>query len=213
VPPAQPVAPQVLAAPPGAPALNTLDTVNMSIQRHDRVDLVSAAGGPLNRLVFGSGWQPAPGHAAVDLDASVIAFDAQGQKLAIVWHEHMTDFLGALQHTGDNQTGSAQGDAERILVELNRLPDHVGALVFTMNSASGQTFTDVVNAYCALSDDTGRVLLRYDLSDTQPSTAVLMAIVRRSGAGTWSLRAIGEFHDCRSARHLVDPAARQVSIY
>jgi stress response protein SCP2 len=202
-----------MTPPPGAPPLANLDTSSMVMQRHDHVELTSAAGGPLTRVMFSSGWQPAPGRAAIDLDASVIAFDANGKKLAIVWHEHMTEFMGGLQHTGDSRGGSAEGDAERILVELARLPDEVGALVFTIDSASGQTFTDVANAYCALSDETGRVLLRYDLSDTQPSTAVLMAIIRRSGPGAWSMRAIGEFHDFRSVRHLVEPAARQVAIY
>ncbi len=94
-----------------------------------------------------------------------------------------------------------------------RMPEHVSALVFTINSFKGQTFTDVVRAYCALTDDTGHELLRYDLSDTQPSTAVLMAIVRRSGPGVWSIRAIGEFRDCCTVKKLVDPAARQVGIH
>ena len=49
--------------------------------------------------------------------------------------------------------------------------------------------------------------MRYDLSDTQPSTAVLMAILRRGTTGIWGVRAIGEFHETRFVKKLVDPRA------
>jgi stress response protein SCP2 len=209
-----PPAPAYTPAPASGPAPGaapTLDSGPVSLRKNDRVDLTSSATGPLNRIMLGLGWQPAPGAGDVDLDASVIAFNAQGEKQAIVWYQHMIEYFGALQHTGDNKAGSAQGDAERILVELSRLPDHVDSLVFTINSFKGQTFVDVTRAYCVLTDEYGREYVRYDLSDTQPSTAVLMAIIRRSGPGTWNMRAIGEFHDCRTVRKLVYPASRQVS--
>jgi len=158
------------------------------------------------------GWVSAPGMGAIDLDASVIAFDSAGEKQCIVWYQHQSEFQGALQHTGDNK-GEAEGpEAERVLVELNRLPDNVDSLVFTINSFKGHTFTDLTSAYCLLADDQGDVFVRFDLTDTQPSTAVLMAIVRRTGPGMWGVRAIGEYHDCRTVRKLVGPAARQATM-
>jgi stress response protein SCP2 len=164
-------------------------------------------------VVFSLGWTPAEGFSDVDLDASVIAFDANARKLAIVWYMHTNEFHGALQHSGDDRKGGT-GDAEQILVDLVRLPVHVAALVFTINSFRKQTFTDVANAYCAVRDiDTGEQLVRFDLSDTQPSTAVLMAELRRSEQpGTWRVRALGEFHDYRTVKKLVPAAARQVRI-
>ena len=39
-----------------------------------------------------------------------------------------------------------------------------------------------------------------------------MAMVRRSGPGVWDVRAIGEFHDTRFVKKLVDPAARHVTM-
>ena len=99
-----------------------------------------------------------------------------------------------------------------MLVELNRLPNNVDSLVFTINSFKGHTFTDLTSAYCLLADDRGDVFVRFDLTDTQPSTAVLMAIVRRTGPGMWGVRAIGEYHDCRTVRKLVGPAARQATM-
>jgi stress response protein SCP2 len=119
-----------------------------------------------------------------------------------------------LQHTGDNRRGGTGGDAEQILVDLTRLPANVLSLVFTINSFRKQTFTDVANAFCAVVDgETGTPLVRFDLSDTQPSTALLMAELRRGEQpGTWRMRAIGEFHDYRTVRKLVPAAARQVRI-
>jgi stress response protein SCP2 len=44
----------------------------------------------------------------------------------------------------------------------------------------------------------------------QPSTAVLIAELRRTPTGSWTVRAIGEFHDCRTVKKLVPSASRQV---
>ena len=125
----------------------------MSLRKNDRVDLAPTTGtGPLNRVVFSLGWTPAEGKGDVDLDASVIAFDAQAEKLAIVWYMHHNEFYGALQHTGDNRKGGAGGDAEQILVELPRLPPNVHSLVFTINSFRKQSFTDVAKCVRALAN-------------------------------------------------------------
>jgi stress response protein SCP2 len=174
------------------------------------VDLVSQATGPLQRVMLDLAWEPAPGRLSVDLDASVIAFDDAANKLEIVWYQHQNEFYGALQHLGDARGEHGDTAAERILADLTRLPQQVAALVFTINSFHGQTFTDLRRAYCQLSDEAGRAFVTYDLTDTQPSTAVLMAILRRTEQGIWQMRAIGEYHDRRTVRKLVDPAARQV---
>lgn len=198
-----------MAAPPPAAAPPT----GATLQRNDQIDLTHSTPGPLSRIVFSLGWVPAEGFSNIDLDASVIAFDGSAEKLAIVWYMHKNEFMGALQHTGDNRQGGAGGaDAETILIELGRLPVNVTSLIFTINSFRKQTFTDIQQAYCAVTDgDTGEPLVRFDLSDTQPSTAVLMAELRRTEQpGTWRIRAIGEFHDFRTVKKLVPAAARQV---
>jgi stress response protein SCP2 len=103
---------------------------------------------------------------------------------------------------------------EQILVDLARMPANVMSLIFTINSFRKQTFTDIANAYCAVWNvDTSELLVRFDLSDTQPSTAVLMAELRRSEQpGAWRVRAIGEFHDYRTVKKLLPSAARQVQL-
>jgi stress response protein SCP2 len=202
-PPPPPPQPQAQAAP--------LPTGSIGLRRNEWISLARPDGVPLLKLVVGAGWQPVPGLANIDLDASVIAFDAEGKKLEIVWHRNANEYMGALQHTGDSKTGTTAGDSEAILIDLGRLPNEVAALVFTINSFTGQRFTDIAQAYFRMLDhQSGEELVRFDLSDTQPSTAVLMAIVRRGGTEVWGVRAIGEFHDTRFVKKLVDPAARHV---
>jgi stress response protein SCP2 len=82
--------------------------------------------------------------------------------------------------------------------------------VFTVNSFRGQKFTDVRNAYCRLLDlESGAELVRYDLTESERSTGVIMSVLVRSGPA-WDMTAIGEFHDGKSARAMYEPAERLV---
>lgn len=158
---------------------------------------------------MGLGWDPARGRRSIDLDASVIAFAADGRSLAMVWFSKLKQFGGALQHSGDNLTGKGGGDDEQIVVDLLALPAEVTTLVFTITSYRGQKFTEVANAFCRLVDNaSGAELVRYSLSEAEPSTGVLMAALRRTGPQTWEMRALGEFHNGKTVKQLVEPAAR-----
>jgi stress response protein SCP2 len=213
-PPPPPAAPEQIAPPQPAAAPAPPQSHGVSLVKNQRIELTHSGPGPLARVVFSLGWTPAEAKGDIDLDASVIAFDAAGEKQAIVWYMHKNEFFGSLQHAGDNRKGGVGGDAEQILVDLVRLPANITSLIFTINSFRGQTFTDVANAYCAVWNvDTNEPLVRFDLSDTQPSTALLMAELRRSDQpGIWQMRAIGEYHDFRTVKKLVPAAARQVKI-
>ena len=110
---------------------------------------------------------------------------------------------------GVDLTGEGEGDDEQIYVDLDRLPANVVSVVFTITSFGGQKFTEVARAFCRLVDAvTGQELVRYELSNAEPRSAVLMAMLRRTSSGPWEMRALGEFHDARTAKKLVDPAAR-----
>ncbi|WP_432485334.1 TerD family protein [Kineococcus esterisolvens] len=195
------------AAPAPEPArvpLN-LDEGRVSLVKDQTVSLVKTGAPPLSAVTLGLGWDPAARGRNIDLDASCIAFDARGKDLAKVWFMGKEAFRGAIVHSGDNLTGAGDGDDEQIRVRLGDLPADVHALVFTINSFGGQRFTAVSRAFCRLLDAGGAELVRYDLSDTEDTTAVLMAAVVRDGAA-WSMRALGEFRSGRTVRKLVDPA-------
>src|SRR5579875_1124176 len=203
--------PPALAIPPVPPAPTAGGVVNLDKGRVDltkraRVDLTKTGAPPLAKVTMGLGWDPAAGRGNIDLDASVIAYDGSGRKLEIVWFMHKAEFGGAIRHSGDNLTGAGEGDDEQIKVDLLGIPPQVATLVFTINSFSGQKFTQVRRAFCRLVDDvTGQELVRFDLSDSEAATGVLMAALRRIGPQTWQMRAIGEFHDGRTVKKLVKP--------
>ena len=180
----------------------------MSLIKGGRVSLVKS-GSPLVTVMMGLGWDPARGRGNIDLDASVLAFDGSGNPLATVWFVNKGEWNGALRHMGDNVTGQGEGDDEQIYVDLDRLPSEVANLVFTITSYRKQKFTEVRNAFCRLVDtSTGNELVRYNLSEAQPTTGVVMAVLRRTGGNNWEMRAIGEFADGRTVQDLLAPATK-----
>ncbi|MGI8678805.1 MAG: TerD family protein [Jatrophihabitans sp.] len=205
------VAPQATAQASGAQI--NLDKGKVDLTKGARVNLTKQGAPPLSRVTMGLGWDPARGKRDIDLDASCIAFDQSGKQLAIVWFTHLREFGGALQHAGDNLTGRGDGDDEKIHVDLHALPPNVVALVFTINSFRGQKFTEVANAFCRLVEaSSGTELVRFNLSDSEPKTGVLMSMLRRQPDGSWEMRAIGEYHDGRTVKKLVAPAARWATL-
>lgn len=197
------------APPPPAPAdyRPNLDKGHVVLQKQQSV-LLTKFGKPLqNKVRMGLGWDPAPGRARIDLDASCIAFDATRNVVATCWFLKLSILDGAVAHSGDNLTGEGEGDDEAIVVDLGRLPDKVVGLVFTVNSFSGQKFTDVSRAFCRLVDaGTNAEMVRFELSDSNPSTGVLMCKMVREPSG-WVMTALGEYADGKTVRKMKKPAA------
>ena len=209
---APPAAAPPVAAPPAAVSpvdlVKTLDGGRVSLVKGARVSLVKHGAAPLTKVTMGLGWDPVRSGTNIDLDASVLAYDATGTNVGVVFFAHKKEFKGAIKHGGDNLTGKGDGDDEQIYVDLKALPTDVTTLVFTITSFRGQKFTEVANAFCRLVESAGRTeLVRYNLSEAEPATAVLMAALHRVGS-TWEMRAIGEFHDAKTGKGLIGPAAR-----
>jgi stress response protein SCP2 len=193
-------------AHPTTPSKINLDKGKVSLVKRQTVSLVKTGAPPLRRVAMGLGWDPARRGRDIDLDASVIVVNAKGRKVDAVWFMAKSAYKGAIEHSGDNLTGEGEGDDETINVDLSRLPEEAHALVFTVNSFRGQNFTEVRNAYCRLLDaETGAELVRFDLTESKPTTGVIMSVLVRAGA-TWDMTAIGEFHEGKSARAMFEPA-------
>ncbi|MFF4823874.1 TerD family protein [Streptomyces sp. NPDC001312] len=215
VPAAQsPAAPPVPPAPPAAvPAPGAgkvdLDKGRVSLQKNQTVSLVKGGRPLLARVKMGLGWEPAYRGADIDLDASVIAYGPQRNHIDSCYFGKLTILNGAVKHSGDNLTGEGAGDDEVIVVDLGRLPQEVTGLVFTVNSFSGQKFTEVAKAYCRLVDaTTEEELVRFDLTHAEPQTGVMMAKLIRQFTGEWEMTAMGDFVKARTVRNMVKPAAQ-----
>ncbi|MFD1659793.1 TerD family protein [Streptomyces caeni] len=217
-PPAQvaaPAGPPMPAAPPAPPApapgggkIN-LDKGRVSLQKNQTVSLVKGGRPLLSQVKMGLGWEPAFRGKDIDLDASVIAYGPQRNHIDSCYFGKLTILGGAVKHSGDNLTGEGAGDDEVIVVDLGRLPQEVTGLVFTVNSFSGQKFTEVAKAYCRLVDAaTDQELVRFDLTGTEPQTGVMMAKLIRQFSGEWEMTAMGDFVKARTVRNMVKPAAQ-----
>ncbi|MDT0379845.1 TerD family protein [Streptomyces sp. DSM 42041] len=204
--PAAPPAPQAPAAPaPGTGKIN-LDKGRVSLQKNQTVSLVKGGRPVLTSVRMGLGWEPAFRSKDIDLDASVIAYDANRKKIDACYFGKLAILNGIIQHSGDNLTGEGAGDDEVITVHLGDLPPQVTGLVFTVNSFSGQRFTDVAKAYCRLLDGgSGEELVRFDLTNAEPRTGVLMCKLIRQFSGEWDMTALGEYVDSRTVRGMVKP--------
>ncbi|MGV9342001.1 TerD family protein [Streptomyces sp. NPDC003688] len=205
-PPAQPAAP---APPvPGAGKIN-LDKGRVSLRKNETVSLVKGGAPLLSRVQMGLGWEPAYRSRDIDLDASVIAYGPQRNAVDACYFGKLSILNGAIKHSGDNLTGEGGGDDEVITVDLGRIPPEVTGLVFTVNSFSGQKFTEVAKAYCRLIDPvTGEELVRFDLTSAEPQTGVLMAKLIRQYSGEWDMTALGDFVKARTVKNMVKPGAQ-----
>ncbi|MFD5319567.1 TerD family protein [Streptomyces sp. NPDC127098] len=174
--------------------------MGIDLSKGQAISLQKQDGGSLSAVRMGLGWQAAPRRGLfrsrtqeIDLDASAVLF-ADKQPVDVVFFQHLVSDDGSVRHTGDNLVGGAGqgGDDEAILVDLPRVPVHIDAIVFTVNSFTGQSFAEVQNAFCRLVDETtGQELARYTLTGGGDYTAQVMAKVTRQGAA-WQMTAIGE---------------------
>ncbi len=167
----------------------------------------------LNKIMLGLGWDMAKSSArknifdifkassTIDLDSSVLCLNSSEQlktKNDVVYYANLHHGSGAIHHQGDNLTGEGEGDDEQILVELDKIPDYVSSLLFTVNIYMGrerrQDFSGIENAFVRLVDlSNGREIAYYKLSESiyTNQTLMKMAELRRTSDG-WQMKAIGE---------------------
>ncbi|GAA3004541.1 TerD family protein [Streptomyces drozdowiczii] len=204
-PPAAPPAPPA----PAAPGRINLDKGRVSLRKNETVSLVKAGRPLLSQVKMGLGWEPAFRGKDIDLDASVIAYGPQRNHLDSCYFGKLSILNGAIKHSGDNLTGEGEGDDEVIVVDLGRIPAEATGLVFTVNSFTGQKFTEVAKAYCRLVDAaTDEELVRFDLTGAEPQTGVMMAKLIKQFSGEWEMTAMGDFVKSRTVRGMVKPAAQ-----
>lgn len=189
--------------------------MSVSLAKGQKISLAKSGGGGLTRVRMGLGWDAVKKKGllgrlkdqSVDLDASCLLLDARGVLVDQVWFAQLTSRDGSVRHTGDNRTGAGDGDDESVVVDLPGVPAAVTTLVFTVNSFTGQDFSQIENAFCRLVDETtGTELARYELSGSGSHNAQIMAKVAREGSG-WAMTAIGATASGRTVEQLMPAVA------
>ncbi len=190
--------------------------MTISMTKGQKVSLAKRGGGSLTVVRMGLGWDAVKKRGlfgsksqSIDLDASALLFDTAGTLVDAVWFRQLRSQDGSVTHTGDNLTGAGDGDDESVIVDLTRLSPAVTQIVFTVNSFTGQDFSQIENAFCRLVDETtNEELARYELSGSGKHNAQIMAKVGRGGAaGAWTMTAIGAIASGRTFQDLLPATA------
>ncbi|MBY0574814.1 MAG: TerD family protein [Undibacterium sp.] len=184
----------------------------VSLSKGQKISLDKEAGTGLTKIIMGLGWDAVKtkgflgfgGKAQeIDLDASCLLFNEQGALVDTVWFRQLRSLDGSIVHTGDNRTGDGDGDDEQIIVDLSRIPANVKSMVFTVNSFTGQNFSQIENATCRIVNAANnQEVARFNLSTLGNHTAQIMCKVYRHN-GEWKMHAIGEIASGRTFNDLL----------
>jgi tellurium resistance protein TerZ len=184
----------------------------INLEKGQKISLDKEAGVALSKIIMGLGWDAVKskgflgfGGSApdIDLDASCILFDEQGHPIDAVWFRQLKSKDGSITHTGDNRTGEGDGDDEQIVVDLTRVPANVKSLVFTVNSFTGQNFSQIANATCRIVNaNDNKEVARFNLTALGSHNAQIMAKLYRHN-GEWKMHAIGEIGNGRTFDELM----------
>jgi tellurium resistance protein TerD len=171
----------------------------VSLSKGGNVSLSKEAPG-LTAITVGLGWDArVTDGSAFDLDASVFICGEDGKVRSdadFVFYKNLTALGGAVEHLGDNLTGTGDGDDEQVKIDLSKVPDDVKKMVFavTIHEADGrgQNFGQVSNAYMRVMNQAGGAeLAKYDLSeDASTQTAMIFGEIYRHGS-EWKMKAVG----------------------
>ncbi len=172
----------------------------INLSKGQKVDLTK--GNPsLKNLIVGLGWDvnAFDGGYDFDLDASAFVLGADGKcptEKDFIFYGNLVHQSGAVEHMGDNLTGSGDGDDEQIVVDLSRIPQNIERIAFTVTiydaDVRRQNFGQVSNAYIRIVDQaTGQEVIHYDLGeDFSIETAIVVGELYKRN-GDWKFNAIG----------------------
>jgi tellurium resistance protein TerZ len=188
--------------------------MGINLNKGQTIDLKKRDGGTLAYATLGLGWDAKVIEQKgffggvkkiqqnIDLDASALLCNGRVVQEIVYWG-HLASEDGTVRHLGDNLTGEGEGDDETIQIGLDGLPPAIDAVYLVVNSYSGETFSEIDNAFVRVLDPAaGDVeLVRYELSEAGPHTAMIMAKLTRTSTG-WTITAIGQRAQGRTAQEL-----------
>jgi tellurium resistance protein TerD len=172
----------------------------ISLQKGGNVNLSKEAPN-LKKIVIGLGWDPrSTDGATFDLDGSAFLLKADGKVRSdadFIFYNNLKSSDGSVLHTGDNTTGEGEGDDERLVIDLEKVPTEIERISIgvTIHDAESrrQNFGMVGSAFIrCLNADGEKEIARYDLSeDGSVETAMIFGEIYRH-SGEWKFKAIGQ---------------------
>ena len=179
--------------------------MSINLSKGQKIDLTKTNPG-LKKVIVGLGWDINKYDGGNDFDLDAMAFMTNANVKCPRETCFVSVFIpeakqndgtyafenGAAVHSGDNRTGNGEGDDERIIVDLTKIPSDIERIEFAINIWSGQNFGQVDNAYIrVLNEENNEEILRYDLNeDFSIETAVVTGALYKHN-GEWKFDAIG----------------------
>lgn len=173
----------------------------INLTKGQRVSLDSS----MKLALVGLGWDTNryDGGLDFDLDASAFLLNENGKldkDEDFVFYNNLKSRNEAVIHTGDNLTGSGEGDDEVIFIDFTKIPSDVKkiAICVTIHDAENrrQNFGQVSNAYIRIAkradefDEVGEPVLKFDLEEEfSIETALVVAEIYEKN-GEWKFNAV-----------------------
>jgi len=163
----------------------------------------------LDKVSLGLGWDVTGGRS-IDLDASVIAFDAHNNRAGIFYFGNKSGFGGAIQHCGDNTSGEGEGDDEVINLDLAKIPPHVCRLACVVNSYRKDKLSCVSNAYVRLFMG-NHTLGVQNLTSLYDSIGLFFCFLQRNATGAWFFQTVAKPISGNTANESLDDVIKILS--
>ena len=155
----------------------------------------------LKRILIGLGWDVRSTNGAnFDLDATVFMLAESGKVRNdddFIFYGKLLSNCGSVEHTGDNRTGSGDGDDEEVKLTLEKVPASIKRIVIcvTIDEAEtrGQNFGQVNGAFMRIVNiDNDKEIARFDLSeDYSTETAMIFGEIYKHNE-EWKFKAVGQ---------------------
>lgn len=175
----------------------------VTLTKGGRVNLTKDTG--LKEAMIGLGWDINRYQGSADFDLDLVIFECDKNKRCVdethmIFYHNLEDPEKAIKHSGDNRTGTGDGDAETAFIKFGNIANNVENIVIVVSiyeaKANKQNFGLVDNAYIRMVNaENNEELLRYDLGeDFSIQTSVVFAEIYKV-SGEWKFRAVGEGYD------------------
>ena len=171
--------------------------LGVTLSKGQKVDLTKSHPG-LNNVVVGLGWDIGHNGSNFDLDASTFLLGQTGKVQGdqdFIFYNNPSGGNGSINYSGDNRNGAGERDDEQIRIDLQRVPNHIHRIAFTITihdaQVKQQNFGQISNSYVRIfNEQTNEELLRFNLGrDFTVETAIVAAELYRHN-GEWKFNAI-----------------------
>jgi tellurium resistance protein TerZ len=188
--------------------------MGLTLVKGQKISLSKEAGGQLQHIHVGAGWDPANESDEIDLDLSCLMISENSEVVDMVYSNllpggSLRSRDGSMQHSGDNLTGDGDGDDESVTVDLSKVAADIKSIYFTLGSFSGQPFSTIANAFCrVVNKDNGTEMARFEVSEGGSHKGLVIAKIYRHN-GEWKMAAIGEYNAYgKTAKDFIDIVKR-----